>query len=148
MPYLAIMFSMKAILKDNNKYILRFDSGDEVISGIENFAQEQGKKAGFFKGIGASNKAVLAYYNLDDKKYQDKSINERMEIVSLTGNVALFENKPIVHAHGILSDEKYNTIAGHVKKLVVSATCEVFLEALDSEIKRGYDENTGLNLMK
>ena len=41
-------------------------------------------------------------------------------MVSVNGNVAWFENEPIVHMHGVFSDEEYKCFGGHVAKLVIS----------------------------
>jgi predicted DNA-binding protein with PD1-like motif len=58
------------------------------------------------------------------------------------------DNKTVIHAHGVFADREYQTVGGHVKELIVSATSEVHLTKLVGEIKRAYDATTGLNLMK
>lgn len=139
---------MKEVLKEKNKYILRFDSGDEVIGVLKNFCKKENIKSGFFSAFGACGELTLAYYSLDEKKYEEKDVKERLEIVSLTGNIAKMDDEIIVHAHGLFSDLNMQVRGGHIKKLVVSATCEMFLTVFDDYIKRGYDESTGLNLIK
>ena len=39
-----------------------------------------------------------------------------------------------------MSDEEMNSIAGHLKEGVISATCEIVLVKLDSNIDRKFDE--------
>ncbi len=138
---------MKEILKEKNKYVLRFDSGDEIVEVLKNFCEKEKIESGFFSAFGACGELTLAYYSLDKKEYEDKNISERLEIVSLTGNIAKMNNETVVHAHGLFSDLNTKVQGGHIKRIVVSATCEMFLTVFDAKIKRGYDDNTGLNLM-
>lgn len=139
---------MKIVLETEVLKIFRFDKGDDVIKDLASFCQEKGIGAGFFTGLGASQTVTISYYNLHTKTYLDKTISEDLEIVSLTGNIAKMEGKIIIHSHGAFSDSKYTSFAGHVKKLIVSTTCELHLTILKENITRGFDKKTGLNLMK
>lgn len=138
---------MKLISQDRNTYILRFDSGEEVVAGLQLFCQKQGITGGWISGLGSSREAVVSYYNLQTKKYEDHILSERLEVTNLCGNVAVMDNGKIVHIHGTFGDSSLNAKTGHVKKLVVSATCEIRLEKL-SEISRAKDEKIGLNLLE
>lgn len=139
---------MTEVISANDKIILRFDRGDDVITGITKYCTENNTKAGFFTGLGACGEVILAYYDLENKQYLDKTISEDLEIISLIGNIAMLDGKATIHCHGSFSDRDYKTVAGHVKSLTVSATCEIHLTVLDGKIERGFDESTGLNLMK
>jgi len=68
------------------------------------------------------------------------------EVTALVGNVALFDNSPLIHAHATLSDEQMNAVGGHVVSARVSATLEVFLTIYDVELLKQFDENIGLKL--
>lgn len=139
---------MKIILQDNHKYVFRFDPGDEVIEELKKFAERQGIGAAFLYGIGAARDVVISYYDLDQKEYRDQNLKARLEIISLLGSISKFKNETIVHAHGCFADRNYQTHAGHVKKLIVSATCEILLNILEGKINRELDKKTGLNLME
>ena len=138
---------MKIILQHNKTYVLRFDRGEEVIEGLQRFCEEQNIEAGSFSGIGAAQALTLLYYDVAKKEYHDKRSTEGHEIVSLLGNVAKMEGKTIIHAHGCFSDADMHAIGGHVKELVVAATCEVVLETIERAIERKYSPEIGLNLM-
>lgn len=138
---------MKIILQDKNKYILRIMAGEDVIAGIAGFCADNKIEAGSFSGIGAASDFTLSYYDLNKKEYKDVSIFERHEIASLNGNISRMEDEVIVHAHGCLSDSEMRPKCGHVKKLVVSVTCEVFFEALSGKMTRSHDKDIGLNLL-
>ncbi len=139
---------MKAIIREQNKYVLRFDPGEEVLGGIRQYCHERQIQAGVFTGLGAISEVLLAYYEPVTKVYQDRTFQQEMEITSLTGNVSRWGEETVVHAHGSFSDKNFESWGGHIKKLIVSATCEVFLERLSGRIDRSPDEKTGLNLMR
>lgn len=139
---------MKIILKNKEKYILSFQMGEGLQEELIKFCKDEDIRSGFFVGFGGLQELDLSYYNLSEKRYEDKNIKENLEIVSLTGNIARLNNDIIIHMHGVFSDSKSNAIGGHVKKIVVSGTCEVFLTIFDDVIERKYDDATGLNLMK
>lgn len=138
---------MKAILKDNRRYILRFDKDEDVIAQIAAFMQTENITACTFNGVGACSEADLWYYNPFVKDYRKKPYMDSMEIVSLIGNGALKDGQPIIHAHGSFARNDFSLIGGHVAKLVVSATCEVFLIKLDGEMNRSLDAGMNLNLL-
>jgi predicted DNA-binding protein with PD1-like motif len=139
---------MKIILKDSRRYTLRFDKGEELMQGLIKFAEEEKIEAGWFFGIGAIAEVVLSHYDLDTKKYSDQEIKEKLEIINLLGNIAKMTGKTIIHAHGSFSDPEMQLIGGHVKKLIVGPTCEIFLIKLDGKIEREFSDEIGLNLFK
>lgn len=139
---------MKCIVKDGHTYILRFDRGEEVIGAITKFCDMEKIDSGFLTGIGATEDVVLAHYDIDKKEYKEKEVKERMEITGLLGNITRTKDKIFVHIHGSFSDNRMRMTGGHVKKLVVSATCEVTLRVLKQIINRKFDEKTGLNVME
>jgi predicted DNA-binding protein with PD1-like motif len=139
---------MKLILKDGKKYVLRCDRREELIEELKKFCQTKKIKAAFFTAIGAAAEIELAHYDVDKKRYSNKVFRQKLEIDSLVGNIALLNNKIIVHAHGIFSDETMQAQAGHINRLIVAATCEIFLEILKSKFLRQFDKDTGLNLMQ
>jgi len=138
---------MKAILQDHNHYILRFDKGEEVVAGLTAFAKEQGIFAAAFFGIGACGSLDLAYYDLNHKNYITKTFTEDLEIVSLNGNIAVKEDKPVIHVHGQFGRADFSALAGHVMKLAVSVTCEVFLTKLEGKMARELNSDFNLNLL-
>ncbi|SRR5260221_3381536 len=139
---------MKVILQDTNIYILRFDTGENVIESLTKFCSDSHIFAGTFSIIGAAQDVVLSYYHLETKQYEDKSIHEDVEITGIIGTIAVMNEKIIIHCHGTFSNKNFEVIGGHVKKIIVSATCEVNLHVLNSTIERVYDKKTGLNLMR
>lgn len=138
---------MKTIIQSQNHYLLRFDCGEEVLSSLKNFCSENGIAAGSFQAIGAVGEVTISYYELDTKVYHDQNLLEDLEIVSVLGNISILGDAVVVHAHGSFSNAAMQLKGGHIKKMVVSATCELTLVKFEGKIERKFDEKTGLNLM-
>lgn len=138
---------MKVILHEGDKYFLRFDSGEEVLGMMANFCLENKIEAGSWNAIGACAEVMISYYDLETKEYIDLNLKEDLEIISVTGNVAKMADKTVIHAHGCFSNRQMEPKAGHIKKLVVSATCEVALFVFKGKIERASNEKVGLNLI-
>jgi uncharacterized protein len=120
----------------------------DLYNEITRIAQENNITVGRVTGMGAVQRAKLAYYDQKTMKYYDIVIEEAMEIVSLYGNISVKDGRPFVHAHVVLSDERGNGKGGH---LLAGGTpvfaCEVTIEELEGpELIRGFDEKTGLAL--
>lgn len=139
---------MQKILAENSKFILRFDRGEDVIEKLKGFCAENQIGSGYFSVIGAVKGLILSFYDLEKKEFIDKEYDDYLEIASFTGNIAVKDSEVVVHSHGVFSDRELKTIGGHVKKMIVSATCELVLEKFEQKTEREYDEETGLNLLK
>jgi predicted DNA-binding protein with PD1-like motif len=138
---------MKVILNEKNYYVLRFDKDEDVIEGLNKFLTDQAISACFFYGIGACLMVDLGYFNIHLKEYRTKPIVDDMEILSFTGNGGMNGGKPALHAHGVFGRNDFTTIGGHVNKLVVSVTCEIFLTKLDGTLERKLNPDFNLNLL-
>lgn len=139
---------MKLILNDGRFYVIRFDRGEEVMTELKKFIAAQGIRACSWNGIGAFSSAVLSYYSLKNKRYEDHSYGEDCEIISLSGNAGQKGEEIVMHAHGVFSGEDMKAFGGHVKELVVSVTCEVTLRVFEGVIEREYSDGLGVNLLK
>lgn len=138
---------MQVILSQGNQYILRLEKGEELVQKLAEFCSERVIKAAFFSGLGAFSEVVLSAYNPASKAYTDREFSEDLEIASLTGDISTFEGKIVVHAHGTFGDSKMSAYAGHVKKVIISATCEIYLQTVPGEITRKHSQEIGINLM-
>ena len=139
---------MKIIAQDPLTSILRFDRDEEVLQGIRHYCRDQEIGAASFSGIGAAKRVVLSWYDLGPKEYVDKELEGQWEIASLSGNVSTKDEDAHVHAHGVFSDASMSAQGGHIKKLIVGATCEVVLTVLEGTMERELDEHTGLWLLQ
>ena len=138
---------MQIILESQNKSVIKIEKGEDCLEILKSLAKERDKSF-LFSIIGACSLVELSYYDLKNRKYFSKEFTEEnMEILNVNGNVAWSEDEPIVHAHGVFSNENYETFGGHVVKLVISLTGEKIIYLLPQKIIKKYDEETGLKLL-
>ncbi len=137
---------MKATLQDGRRYILRFDKDEEIMAGLVQFAKEANLQGAHFSGIGTATTLELGFFNAFLKDYRHKQFIDNVEILSLSGTIALLNGEPVVHAHGSFGTSDFGVIGGHIFKLVTLATCEIFLIALDQPLNRVNNPDFNLNL--
>lgn len=133
-------------VKDGSRIILRLDDGDEILSSLKSVCNKEKVKSAFLNGIGAAKKAEIAHYNPKTKKYKIKKLEGPLEIVSLTGNIAMLKGESVVHCHICFSIPDFSTLSGHLMKAEVYPTCEIVIVPLGLKIERKFDRRTGLNL--
>jgi|SRR3989338_5662915 len=138
---------MKRILSSAWHEILRFDENEDVLGGILEFAGKHKIESAWLSAIGSSKEIELGFYHLDKKEYANKVFSETLELVELSGILALTEEKQTLHLHGSFSRPDYSTIGGHVQRLIANATVEVFIHKLNEPLTRKKDPETGLKLL-
>ena len=134
--------------KNNNNYTICIEKGEKLLEILRDFAAKEGIKNGFFVGIGGASKAEIGFFDAKLKKYNIKKYEEPLEIVNITGNIAVMDEKQILHAHITLGREDYGVIAGHLIEAVVFPVCEISLIKFDGEAERYLDEKTGLKSLR
>jgi uncharacterized protein len=132
---------------DEKVYSVIFAKGDEALSGLTDFAIQNKIGDAHFTAIGAVSSATLAWLDLPKKEYHRIPVTEQSEVVSLIGDVATFNGKPIVHIHAVLAKSNGSTIGGHVFELNVNPTLEVFVTANTTPLKKKPDDLSGMKLI-
>jgi predicted DNA-binding protein with PD1-like motif len=128
-------------------YAIVFLKGDEVLSGLTGFAAKYNVGDAHFTGIGAVSSATTAWLDLDKKMYHPTVTNQQVEVLSLIGDIAAFNGKPVVHMHAILGRRDGTTVGGHVWELNVNPTVEIFLTANTTPLAKRPDPASGLKLI-
>ena len=128
-------------------FALVFDPGDEVIEELTNFAKENDLSAARFTAIGAFSDATLGYFDMEKKEYEKIPVDEQVEVLSLVGDVALFEGEPKLHVHAVLGRSDGTTRGGHLLGAHVQPTLEVVIVESPEHLRRETDEETGLPLL-
>jgi predicted DNA-binding protein with PD1-like motif len=126
---------------------LIFDTGDEVMSLLQRFCEEHEVTAARFTAIGAFRSAVLGYFNWERKEYDRIPVDEQVEVLSLTGDVALSDGKPKIHAHAVLGRHDGSTRGGHLLEAQVRPTLEVILIESPAWLKRTMDPESRIPLI-
>lgn len=129
------------------QYVLRLDPGEEVMATLLDFVGREKIGGGYFVAFGAFSRVRLCYFDVVARQYTAHDVDQQVEVVSLLGNVACADSRPIIHMHAAVSDAQSRTYSGHVGEGVVQPTLEVFLTTLEGEIRRARDPATGLELL-
>jgi predicted DNA-binding protein with PD1-like motif len=124
-----------------------FDKGDEVVQGLQDFAQQQQLTAAHFTAVGAFSDVTLGYFEREKKDYKKIPLREQVEVLSLVGNIALAKGQPKVHAHVVVGKSDGTAHGGHLLEAHVWPTLEVMLIESPSHLQRHIDEETGLALL-
>ncbi|MBB5342141.1 PPC domain-containing DNA-binding protein [Tunturibacter empetritectus] len=132
--------------KGERTYAVIFSKGDEVLSGLTDFAKQYHVGDAHFTGIGAVSSALTAWFDLDRKLYHPLPVNEQVEVLSMIGDIASFQGRPIVHTHIVLGKQDGTTAGGHLFEAWVNPTLEVFVTADDTPLNKR-DDPSGLRLI-
>jgi hypothetical protein len=132
---------------EERTFAVIFQTGDEVIAGLKEFARSRGLSGSHFTAIGAFSDAVLAYFDWESKQYQRIPVGEQVEVLTLAGDIALKEGKPEVHAHVVVGLRDGTTRGGHLLEAHVRPTLEVMLTESPVHMRRTFDPESGLALI-
>ena len=127
-------------------YLVTFAKGDEVMSGLTDFAERNKITAGHFTAIGALQSARFGWFDPALKAYRDIPINQQVELISLIGDVGLVNGAPQIHAHATVGLPDGEVRGGHLLQAIVWPTLEVFFTAYGTTLVKRYDEETDLFL--
>jgi len=127
--------------------VLVFDTGDEVIAGLLDFARTHDLGGSHFTAIGAFSSLVVGYFDWGKKDYKKIPLNEQVEVLSLVGDIALDEGEPKVHAHVVVGKADGTAHGGHLLRAHVRPTLEVILVESPQHLRRKPDKASGLALI-
>ena len=128
-------------------YLLVFHTGQDVMKGLMAFAKKHDLVAGHVTGIGALSSAVIGYFDPLRNAYLRNQQNEQVELLSLTGNLSLYDNEPFFHIHVALGLRDGSARGGHLFEAIVRPTVELVLTTSPRPIRREIDRATGLPLI-
>ena len=131
-----------------NDYVLRLEKGEEVMEALRVFAAEAGIGCGSVTGIGATDDTVLGVYDMGKKAYHENEYTVPMEILSLTGNISVKDDEAYIHMHAVVADETGIAKGGHILRMRISLTAEIFVRVLPGELNRKLDDELGINLIQ
>lgn len=139
---------MRLLEISRQRFMLRLEKGEEVMEKLRSFANVHDVGAGVLRGLGAALSAELAFFDLEEKRYEPFPVREETEVISLLGNLARRDSgEPIAHVHATLSRRDGSTVGGHVNSLVTGATLEIDVEVLPGTLRRRVDPEITLPLL-
>jgi predicted DNA-binding protein with PD1-like motif len=108
-------------------YAIVFAPGDEIMSGLNEFAVKYNVKSAHFTGIGDVETAKVGWFDKTKKMFKINALNEQCEITSMIGDIALYDGKPVVHAHVNLATSDGIVHGGHLLEGFVTPTLEIMM---------------------
>lgn len=120
-------------------FAIVFQTGDEAASLLAQFAMEQNVTAARFTAVGGFSEATLGYFVWDRRAYEPIPIEEQVEVLSVLGDIALQDGKPVVHAHVTVGHRGGRVSGGHLLRGIVRPTLEVMLDELPAHLQKTID---------
>lgn len=134
--------------KFGDTYVVRLFTGEMIHDCLTRLCREEDIRLAQVNGIGALDHAVVGLYKMAEKKYLPTTLDEEMEILSLTGSVTRMDGEPYLHLHAALGREGGVTAGGHLTQGRISVTGELFVRTLPGSVGRRLDEAIGINMME
>ncbi len=128
-------------------YAVVFDKGDEVVEGLLSFALRNKVQGSHFTAIGAFSDVTLGYFNWAKKTYDQISMKEQVEVLSLVGNIVFDNGNPKLHAHIVIGKSDGTAHGGHLMEGHVRPVLEVILVESPTHLHRKMDKETGIALI-
>jgi predicted DNA-binding protein with PD1-like motif len=142
---------MKVRLLSENRgvknYAIVLAKGDEVMSGLTDFARQNKLTSASFTAIGAFSHATVAWFDDNRKEFKLVPINQQVELVSMIGDIALSGDRPAVHTHVTVASSDGTVRGGHLINAYVFPTLELFMTVYPTALHKQLDEATGLKLI-
>ena len=115
--------------KSTRTYRVNFVKGDELMSGMIDFAEKYHIKNGHFTALGALDKGLFGWSEGEGGRGQKKiELNQEAEIVSFMGSISMDnQGRSNVHGHGSVALSDGSVKGGHWWEAHVSIVAEVFV---------------------
>jgi predicted DNA-binding protein with PD1-like motif len=133
--------------KPTRQYAVIFYQGDEAFSGLLEFAEKYQITSAHFTAIGAVNRATLRWFDPQRKMYKKIPIQGQHEVIGMSGDIALYQGKPVIHTHMLVGTSDGTTRGGHVLAAYVSPTLEVMVSVDPVTMQKRFDPDTDLTLI-
>jgi predicted DNA-binding protein with PD1-like motif len=102
--------------------------GDWVRDSVESLCRDLGLQGAQVSGIGGLHDPELGFWQAAEGDYSRRVLKGSWELLSLLGNISLYEGKPFAHLHATLANADLEVRGGHFFEGQVTATAELFLQ--------------------
>jgi uncharacterized protein len=107
---------------------VNFSPGDEIMSGLTDLVRQHNVTAGYVTGLGGLSGALLVWGD-PAGGFTPIPVDEKCELISLLGHVAVRDGMPYVHLHAVVGFRDGSTKAGHVVEARVAPLAEISVVA-------------------
>lgn len=134
---------------ERKTYIIVFSNGDEVVSGLTDFAKQYKVKSAHYTAIGDAVSAKAGWYDYKKKAFKVIKI-DTAEVTSFTGDIASYNGNPIAHTHFSAATSDGIVHGGHLLELIIGPTMELIItteptalfKKLDPDFKAAFIDPT------
>jgi uncharacterized protein len=112
---------------DSQTYEVQFRTGDEIISGLTEFARQRHIVSAHITGIGGLISAKLGWGSPSGGVMKEIDVRSKCELVSLIGNISEVRGHPYVHLHAVVALSDGSTKGGHVIEAHVDPIAEIYV---------------------
>ncbi|TMI09356.1 DNA-binding protein [Candidatus Bathyarchaeota archaeon] len=131
-----------------DRYVLRLESGDDILQSLRQFATTKRIGASLLEGIGSLSKVKLGHYDFRTKQYRYETFEDDLEILALSGNIASMNREPLPHVHITLGRRDFSVIGGHLAEGSSANMVEIGLLKLPGKLVKAKDTGIGLNVLQ
>jgi uncharacterized protein len=125
---LAPKMKVTELSRSVRNFQITFSRGDDVRSGLYDFALQHDIKVAHFTAIGALDHAVLGWSDPKVHSFKTTVLEQEVEVVACSGSITVTNGKPNVHTHVVVALPDGSTRGGHLLEGRVSLTLQVYLE--------------------
>ncbi len=121
--------------KSGRTFRLNFVKGDEIMSGMVDFAEKNHIKNAHFSGLGALSHGMFGWTDTERANGQKKvEVNEECEVVSFLGSISTdSQGRVTVHGHGSVALQDGSMRGGHWFEAKVGIIAEIFVTEEEAE---------------
>ena len=130
-------------------FVLMFETGDEIVSGLEQFAKKNKVAGGQITAVGTLSDLALGHFDWKNKRYKKSlEIREQVQVLSLAGDIADDKGRPRVVCHVTVAKQDGSILGGHLVQGHVRPLLEVIVMEASQFYQRRYDHDSGLALLR
>jgi len=109
-----------------------FHAGDELMSGMTEFAVQNNLKLSEVRGLGGISAAVVAALDPGKGAFRRFNIDQKGELLSLQGEITVRDGKPVFHAHVVFVLLDGTVHGGHLVEAHIDPVANLFVHEYDS----------------
>jgi len=109
-----------------------FSAGDELMSGMTDFAEKNHLKMAEVRGLGGISSAVVSAYDPEKGAFKRFNIDQKGELVSLQGEITEQKGKPVFHAHVVFVLVDGTVHGGHLVEAHINPIANLWVNEYGS----------------
>lgn len=116
----------------SHNFRINFSAGDELMSGMTEFAEKNNLKLSEVRGLGGISSAIVSAYDPQKGAFKRFDINQKGELVSLQGEITVQNGKPSFHAHVVFVLVDGTVHGGHLVEAHIDPIANLFVTEYDA----------------